>query len=366
MAETVWEDESVHTKIYVLNQRQEETCDAAGKAMRDVFSVLSDRGSKVIWSIPKHCKKFLKVLDFPYLALFLLLRAGREDFVFYSIPENHAKIKLLKKMQGIRKYQLICFINDLNAFRYGVLDAANMKEEEKEELRAVKAADYVLVPNRNAEEMLRGLGVKAKLVPVGIWDYLMSEDQSKELQLAQQNVAEKEAKAETTIAFAGNLNKSEFLAAMDIPQGIRMELWGKLEEEKQKRLPQGCHYHGVLSSEEIPRAICTMDYGLVWDGQGKDGIEGGLGEYLRYNNSHKCALYLASGVPAIVWSESGMAHFIEEHQCGITITRLSELPEKIRQADYEKLKAHALEVAPKLQQGQYLRKALGTIVDSAC
>ena len=29
-------------KIYVLNQRQDETYDAAGKAMRDVFSVLLD------------------------------------------------------------------------------------------------------------------------------------------------------------------------------------------------------------------------------------------------------------------------------------------------------------------------------------
>ena len=29
--------------IYVLNQRQDETFDAAGKAMRDVFSVLADK-----------------------------------------------------------------------------------------------------------------------------------------------------------------------------------------------------------------------------------------------------------------------------------------------------------------------------------
>ena len=55
--------------IYVLNQRQDETFDAAGKAMRDVFSVLADKKAKIIWSVPKHCSKYLKLLDLPYLVL---------------------------------------------------------------------------------------------------------------------------------------------------------------------------------------------------------------------------------------------------------------------------------------------------------
>lgn len=349
-------------KIYVLNQRQEETYDAAGKAMRDVFAVLKDKGGKVIWSVPKNCKKCFKILDLPYLALFLLLRAGKEDFVFYSIPENHVKIKLLKKMQKMKKYQIICFINDLNAFRYGALDAASMNEETRRELAAIQAADHVLVPNRNTKAMLRRAGVTSNLVPVGIWDYLMKEEQIAAMERRREE-ADRDAEPAVKIAFAGNLNKSEFLAAMDIPKDFQLELWGKLDGEKQAALPSGCHYHGVLSSDEIPLAICTMDYGLVWDGVGRDAVEGGLGEYLRYNNSHKCALYLAAGTPAIVWSESGMAHFIREHQCGITISCLSELAEKIQQADYEALKARAMETAPKLWQGYYLRKAIDAIVE---
>lgn len=109
-------------------------------------------------------------------------------------------------------------------------------------------------------------------------------------------------------------------------------------------------------------AVGEMDYGLVWDGSGKDEIEGGLGEYLRYNNSHKCALYLASGIPVIVWSRSGMANFVREHACGITIDRLGDLDQAIHTADYEKLKEAALAVAPKLWEGYYLSQA----IDSAC
>lgn len=88
--------------IYVLNQRQDETFDAAGKAMRDVFSVLEDKNAKIIWSVPKHCSKYLKLLDLPYLVLFLLFHVNKNDNVFYSIPENHLKIRLLKSLQRVK------------------------------------------------------------------------------------------------------------------------------------------------------------------------------------------------------------------------------------------------------------------------
>lgn len=127
-------------------------------------------------------------------------------------------------------------------------------------------------------------------------------------------------------------------------------------------MPSASTYHGLLSSDEVPVAVCTADYGLVWDGTGKDAIEGGLGEYLRYNNSHKCALYLASGVPVIVWSNAGMAHFVREHGCGITIEKLSDLPLAIASADYGAVKAAAMEAAPKLRRGYYLNQALDKII----
>ena len=283
--------------IYVLNQRQDETFDAAGKAMRDVFSVLADKKAKIIWSVPKHCSKYLKLLDLPYLVLFLLFCVKKSDSVFYSIPENHLKIRLLKRLQLLKKYRIICFINDLNAFRY---DGQN--DGDPGEVRALAAADKILAPNVNTVSMLKKNGISSDMIPVGIYP------------------------------------------------------------EREKTLAEGCHYHGILSSDEIPFAVGEMDYGLVWDGSGKDEIEGGLGEYLRYNNSHKCALYLASGIPVIVWSRSGMANFVREHACGITIDRLGDLDQAIHTADYEKLKEAALAVAPKLWEGYYLSQA----IDSAC
>ncbi len=338
--------------IYVLNQRQDETFDAAGKAMRDVFSVLADKNAKIIWSVPKHCSKYLKLLDLPYLVLFLLFHVNKNDNVFYSIPENHLKIRLLKSLQRVKKYRIICFVNDLNAFRYD-----GQTDGDPGEVRALAAADKILAPNVNTVSMLKKNGISSDMIPVGIWDYRMNETQiAKIREISHAHKKENEVK----IAFAGNLNKSEFLSVMEIPSDVRMELWGKLDPEREKTLADGCYYHGILSSDEIPFAVAEMDYGLVWDGNGKDEIEGGLGEYLRYNNSHKCALYLASGIPVIVWSQSGMAYFVKEHACGIVIDRLSDLDQVLREADYEKVKEAALAVAPKLWEGYYLSKAIDT------
>jgi hypothetical protein len=151
---------------------------------------------------------------------------------------------------------------------------------------------------------------------------------------------------------------------MDKPDisGISIELWGKLDENKKEQLPEFFNYHGVLSSEEVPQAVSAMDYGLVWDGEGRDEIEGGLGEYLRYNNSHKCGLYLASGIPVIVWSRSGMADFVNKNKCGLCIERLSDMPKQLKCAEYAELKENAMCVSRNIRKGFYLNQVLDEIL----
>lgn len=87
--------------IYALSQRAGETCDAAGKAMQDVFAVLAQKGSKTIWSMPKSCSKYMKILDLPYLACFLLFRAGKK-IPYFCNPGNHVKIKLVKAIKKVK------------------------------------------------------------------------------------------------------------------------------------------------------------------------------------------------------------------------------------------------------------------------
>ena len=56
---------------------------------------------------------------------------------------------------------------------------------------------------------------------------------------------------------------------------------------------------GSFLPDELPSAL-EGSFGLVWDGDSSKTCSGVFGEYLRYNNSHKASLYLASGFPIIV------------------------------------------------------------------
>jgi hypothetical protein len=354
-------------KKYALSQRTKETYDAAGKAMRDVYDVLGQKGFQTIWSMPKQSKKYLKILDLPYLAAFLLFRAGKGDFVFYSIPENKIKIKMLKAFRKIRGYKVICFINDLLALRQGQdLPEHDRKRLLEEELALVEVGDYVLAPNDNMASYLKEQGVKSKLISIGVWDYMLSDETVGAIRKKQAQAAESREQGTVKIGFAGNLNKSEFLQKLPFTkeQGISFELWGLIKKDTEQELAECCHYNGLLSSEEVPLAVCTMDYGLVWDGSGSNETGGNFGTYLRYCNNHKSGLYLASGIPVIGWSESGLSYLVQKYQCGILIDRLSDIPEKLADADHEALKKNAERVAEMVRKGEFLSRAIDEVIET--
>ena len=101
--------------------------------------------------------------------------------------------------------------------------------------------------------------------------------------------------------------------------------------------------------------------GLVWDGVSVHACEGGLGEYLQFNNSHKCGLYLASGLPVFVWKRAGLADFVEENQCGFAVESLDEITEtlhKLTKEEYEKLLVNVKRVSENVRKGYYLKKVL--------
>lgn len=61
-------------------------------------------------------------------------------------------------------------------------------------------------------------------------------------------------------------------------------------------------WHGSFKPEESPEHLQG-----VWDGDSVDTCAGNTGAYLRYNNPHKTSLYLACGMPVIVWKEAAIA-----------------------------------------------------------
>jgi flagellar motor component MotA len=55
-----------------------------------------------------------------------------------------------------------------------------------------------------------------------------------------------------------------------------------------------------------------------------------MGDYLKFNASHKASLYIASGKPQIVWNESALAEFIVQNNLGIAVSSLEEIPQRLK------------------------------------
>lgn len=103
------------------------------------------------------------------------------------------------------------------------------------------------------------------------------------------------------------------------------------------------------------------DFGLVWDGDSADACAGNTGAYLRYNNPHKTSLYLACGMPVIVWREAAIADFVLKNEVGIVVESLSGLDEiisAISDESYQKMCKNAARIGQKLRAGEYFKAAM--------
>lgn len=117
---------------------------------------------------------------------------------------------------------------------------------------------------------------------------------------------------------------------------------------------------GSYPPDILPQYL-NQGFGLIWDGNSIESCTGVIGNYLKYNNPHKCSLYLASGIPVIIWKEAALANFIEKHNVGILVESLEEIPEKIQnlsEKEYIQMKNNAEKLSVKLKNGYFLKKAI--------
>ena len=240
---------------------------------------------------------------------------GKADKVLFSYPDSVYKIKILLLAHKLKKFRLIMFINDFEFLRQGEINTKQMFSE----LSFCVKCDKIIVPNEGAFNILHNYyGIeKSKMVPVGIWDYLHSDNE----RFNEENVI----KPTGEILYVGNLDKSDFISGLQsLP--LTFDLIGQHQKTFKAT---NLHYLGKFDSEDLPDIITDYKWGLVWDGSGYNKLP----NYLRFNNPHKMGLYIAAGIPVIVWAKSGQKAFVDKYHCGITIERLDDIPTALRNAE---------------------------------
>ena len=267
------------------------------------------------------------------------------QYPHYPLKTAFLMRRFIPAIRKRKKIRFVFLIHDLNSVR-GTMGKGAVYSDS----HLLEQADSIICHNNRMKEYLVRQGIPGeKLFSLQIFDYL-TDAQSGEHRL------------QDGIAIAGNLSADkcgyvrEFIRLAD--GKIPIHLYGKGFEEETEH--ENVFYHGAVSSAELPGVI-RGGFGLVWDGPSAESCSGKMGEYLRINNPHKMSLYLASGMPVILWKEAAEAGFIEENSVGRKVGNLKELAPLVQQMteqEYSRMLSHIREISVKLRTGSFLASAL--------
>lgn len=323
---------------------------AGTKARNDVETILRKSGAK-----PINSRQFT-------------LRSDEKDNIYSNVNSRVALSKLFFDVMKVKnhsvfvqypmlafdfeekfyrsiakKNKLILLVHDIHSLR--IPNSMKLKKE----IDLLNLADCLIVHNNFMKEKLCELGVNvSNILCLQLFDYLYYSDDT-----------DISTKTNDDIAFAGNLDKSIFLPSLikENPS-VKFGLYGPSREGRLSFV-NATHY-GSFPPDEIPGKL-NAKYGLVWDGDSLNGASGPLGEYTRINNPHKLSLYLAAGIPVIVWRNAAVAELVTEYNIGLAVDRIdsiSEVLNEINAAKYEKMLQAVNSIKKEVIQGTFLDRVI--------
>lgn len=291
---------------------------------------------------------------------FLKLKKGDKVLLQYPIINHTVLFSNLLRACRERGITVVLLVHDLDMYRGGpVVDTAKANSRQRiEEMSCLKGAQSVICHNDKMKASLVELGIpENKIVTLEMFDYLIHEQPA--------GVDEGLKENGLPVVVAGNLDpkKSEYI--YHLPQSVPVNLYGINFVGREK--DEAAHYFGSYSPDFLPSAM-TGSFGLVWDGPSTSTCEGSFGSYLKINNPHKTSLYLASGMPVIIWEEAAAAVFVQRHDCGLTVKSLDDLNgvlAAVSNEDYSRMKQNAIKIGQDLRAGTYTMRAVNRAFELA-
>ena len=351
-----------------MQENEESKLNAGGKARNDISTIALEQGIEKLEIVAPQRERaeanIIKKAVFHYIvarkweAAFKSVRPG--DTVIIQFPVvNHTLLfnRVIKKAKK-RGIKIVAFIHDLETIRFTQSNQFSLFSKwrmRKDELDELYSFEKIVVLNKRMKEYLHDHFhlPEGKMIVLDIWDYLIPEF----------SCVESVPSNYKSCIIAGNLTKEKAGYVYQLPQQPDFELFGICYSSESKQ--GNIHYHGSFDADELPSHLIG-GFGLVWDGDSIETCAGAWGNYLRYNNPHKTSLYLACGIPVIIWREAALAQYIIDHQVGLTIDSLEELEEKVNVIsleDYNTMKKNAEQLSVYLKSGYYIKRALNELIN---
>ena len=309
-------------KRYQIVELNTEYNHAGSKAVQDVYEIARSLGYeaniiRTATTADSLMAKIQRQIFFFIDWLKAYFSIASNSIVFIQNPYHHKQLIRNWVLEGLKRKKNVKFISlvhDVEELRKSLYN--NYYKSEFDTMLSL--ADVIIVHNDKMKDFFIKKGFsETKLVSLKIFDYLIDSQPSNS------NV-----KFERSISIAGNLDikKSAYISQLG-KLGVVVNLYGPnfshlLEKYKEIK------YHGSFPASDIPNHL-NSGFGLVWDGDSIDSCSGDFGEYLQYNNPHKLSLYLASGIPVVIWDKAAESKFVKENNLGLCVSSLYELQDKL-------------------------------------
>jgi hypothetical protein len=342
---------------YIIDVKFQETFDATSKARKDINDILVKEGFSVKFiNIPKanSYKELYKNIGVTYKQLISILDEVEDNStLLFQYPWDSFSYKFSKTILKYKKFKnlkTIVLIHDLNSLRSQSFFGRLYYKKYIKEYKYLNNFDYVICHNSEMKKLLvNNKANKAKIIELGVFDYLTDTDNSID------------SGKYKSVSLAGNLSREKSAYVYDLcainQKEYKLELFGVgFEKGDYKNVT----YNGAFPPSELNSHI-NFGFGLVWDGNSIDKLDGDFGKYEYYNNPHKLSLYLSCGIPVIVSKEAAISKFVKKNNVGIVIdnlNNLSKVMKKITKRDYNKMLKNVSVISNKVKNGYYTIEAI--------
>ncbi len=336
-------------KRYQLLEVIGNSVGASNKARADVNKIATSLGFETV-SVhsPKDSTVLLMKVIGKALFEYELIRAIRDieknSVLLVQVPFlnlANATHKNIIKYCKKRNIKLIAIIHDVNELR-------GTNADNKPFYELLNSSLAIISHNEFMTSYLVEKGInRDKIVNLEVFDYLLEKPKTVGSYAKQ-------------VTIGGNLDveKVKYLKNIDKVRGCKILLYGPSYSSDSRA--NHIEYKGVVPASELPYRL-NDGFGLVWDGDSIETCEGLFGNYLRYNNPHKLSMYIASGLPVIIWKQAAEAKFVQENAIGVAVESLLDLEaffNDLTEEQYAMYAENVRVVREKVISGQYAKKAI--------
>jgi len=335
---------TAENRLTYISRNYKGTDHGGAKARVDMEDILADMGA-VNLGLQRtfHSNKIIDFTRNLYGIVHYISHVKRGDIIVLQYPVKKY-YRLICKWARNRSAKTITLVHDLGSFRRHRLTP-------EEEIHKLELSDVIIAANNNTAKWLREQGLTKPITTQVVWDFLTEVPAAETLHDGQRDTDP------VSCLFVGHLKESKNGFLYKLPTSINVDLYGAGAPAE---LPAHIHDHGMTKPDEIIRSSKGR-YGIIWYGSTlTHDPDGYIGEYIRYCNPHKLALYMLAGKPVIIWKHSGEAQFVEKEGIGITLESLEHLDKvlyNITEEQYDSMMRNVARVGMAMSRGHYFRQA---------